>query len=129
MSVLTEVFETMMYNQINNFAENKLSTFLTGFRRNHSTERCLVSMIENWKNTLGKCGFLNAIFINFSKAFYKLNHNLLIAKLLSSDLLKERRSHQKCSVKKVFLEISQNSQEITFTRVSFLIKLQGLQLK
>ena len=103
MSVLTEVFETMMYNQINNFAENKLSTFLTGFRRNHSTERCLVSIIENWKNTLDKCGFVNAIFSNFSKAFYKLNHNLLIAKLLSNDLLKERSSHQKCSVKKNFL--------------------------
>ena len=103
MSVLTEVFETMMYNQINNFAENKLSTFLTGFRRNHSTQRCLVSMIENWKNTLGKCGFVNAIFINFSKAFYKLNHNLLIAKLLSNHLLKERSSHQRCSVKKSVL--------------------------
>ena len=37
---------------------------------------------------------------------------------------------QRCSVKKVFLKISQNSQESTCTRVSFLIKLQarGLQL-
>ena len=35
-----------------------------------------------------------------------------------------------CSVKKVFLEISRNSQEITCARASFLIKLQawGLQL-
>ena len=32
---------------------------------------------------------------------------------------------QKCSVKKVFLEISQSSQENTFARVSFLIKLQA----
>ena len=30
-----------------------------------------------------------------------------------------------CSVKKVFLEISQNSQENTCARVSFLIKLQA----
>ena len=34
-------------------------------------------------------------------------------------------SHQRCSVKKVFLEISQNSQENTCARVSFLIKLQA----
>ena len=36
---------------------------------------------------------------------------------------------KKCSVKKVFLEISQNSQEDTSTRVSILIKLHasGLQ--
>ena len=32
---------------------------------------------------------------------------------------------QTCSVKKVFLEISQNSRENTCARVSFLIKLQG----
>ena len=30
---------------------------------------------------------------------------------------------QRCYVKKVFLEISQNSQENTYARVSFLIKL------
>ena len=34
---------------------------------------------------------------------------------------------QKCSVKKVFLEMSQNSQENTCARVSFLIKLQALR--
>ena len=40
-----------------------------------------------------------------------------------------RNSHRRCSVEKVFLEISQNSQENTSARVSFLIKLQaGLQL-
>ena len=32
---------------------------------------------------------------------------------------------QRCSIKKVFLEILQNSQEITLSRVSLLIKLQG----
>ena len=32
---------------------------------------------------------------------------------------------QRCSVKKLFLEISQNSQENTSARVSFLIKLQA----
>ena len=37
---------------------------------------------------------------------------------------------QRCSIKKVFLEISQNSQENTCARVSFSIKLQarGMQL-
>ena len=36
------------------------------------------------------------------------------------------RSSHKCSVEKVFLEISQNLQENTCARVSFLIKLQAL---
>ena len=36
---------------------------------------------------------------------------------------------QRCSVKKVFLEISQNSQENTCTKVSFLMKLPATLLK
>ena len=40
-------------------------------------------------------------------------------------LIMIRSSHQRCSVKRVFLEISQNSQENTCARVSFLIKLQA----
>ena len=45
-----------------------------------------------------------------------------------SDLLRPRNTEavaQKCSVKKVFLKILQNSQENTCARVSFLIKLQA----
>ena len=36
-----------------------------------------------------------------------------------------RASYRRCSAKKMFLEISQNSQESTCFRVSFLIKLQA----
>ena len=36
---------------------------------------------------------------------------------------------QRCSLKNVLLEISQNSQENTCVRVSFLIKLQALGLQ
>ena len=36
---------------------------------------------------------------------------------------------QRCSVKKVLLEISQNSREHTYARVSFLIKLQASDLQ
>ena len=47
-----------------------------------------------------------------------------------------RSSHQRCSIKKVFLEISQNSHNLTkqlhqslyFNKVSILIKVSGLQL-
>ena len=40
-----------------------------------------------------------------------------------------RSNHKRCSVRKVFLEISQNSQENTCVRFSFLIKLQALSLQ
>ena len=50
---------------------------------------------------------------SFIKPAYKSNTRKIISVI------------QRCSVKKVFLEISQNSQENTCARVSFLIKLQA----
>ena len=38
-----------------------------------------------------------------------------------------RSSHRRCPVEKMFLKISQNSQENTCARVSFMIKLQACQ--
>ena len=54
---------------------------LTGVRKNCNIQHCLVSMIENWKNRLGKGEFIVAIFVYLSKTFDTLNQNLLIAKL------------------------------------------------
>ena len=50
--------------------------------------------------------------------FYRSSHSQIFFKIC-------RSSHRRCSIKKVFLRISQNSQEKTCARVSFLIKLQG----
>ena len=41
----------------------------------------------------------------------------------------QKQPARRCSVKKVFLEISQNSQENTCARISFSIKLQASDLK
>ena len=49
-----------------------------------------------------------------------------IAPILNLDLQLPEAVVQRCSVKRLFLEISQNSQENACARVSFLIKLQGL---
>ena len=78
---VSKIIERVMYTQIENFMEDKLSKLLTGFRKNHSTQHSLVNMLEKWKNTLDKGGFVCAIFMDLSKAFDTMNHDLLIAKL------------------------------------------------
>ena len=48
-SVLTnmsKVFERIVYQQIEDFMKDKLSNLLTGFRKNHSTQHCLMRMLE-----------------------------------------------------------------------------------
>ena len=81
LSHVSKVSERIMYMQVDTFMRDKFSKLLTGFRRNHSTQHCLMSMLEMWKNTLHKGGYVSAIFIDLSKAFDTLNQNLLIAKL------------------------------------------------
>ena len=61
--------------------KGKSSNFLTSFRKNYSTQHCLMRVLEKWKKTLDKDGYICAIFMDLPKAFDTMNHNLLIAKL------------------------------------------------
>ena len=47
------------------------------------TTFCLIDMINNWLRTLDtQSQYLRVCFVNFSKAFDRINHNILIKKLL-----------------------------------------------
>ena len=78
---VSKVFERIIYSQIDAFMQDKLSNLLTGFRKNHSTQHCLMYMLENWKNMLDKGGYVCAMFMDLSKAFDTIHHDLMIAKL------------------------------------------------
>ena len=66
MSKVQKLFERITFTQINSFRKNKLSVLLIGFGKNYNTQHSLVSMIENWKNTLDKGTFVAAIFLDLS---------------------------------------------------------------
>ena len=61
--------------------KDKLSQQLTAFRKDYSTKYCLSCMLKIWKKVLDKGGYVCAIFMDISKAFDTLNHDLLNAKL------------------------------------------------
>ena len=58
-----------------------MSPFLCGYRKGHNAQYALLSMLEKWRATLDKRGFGGAVLMDLSKAFGKINHDLLIAKL------------------------------------------------
>ena len=66
---------------MNIFFESKFSPLLTGFRKNHSAQKALLNMTEKWKDAFDKGKKIGTIFMDLSKAFDTLSHNLLLAKL------------------------------------------------
>ena len=58
----SKVFERIMHMQIDTFMRDKLSKLLTGFRKNHSTQHCLMLKLEMWKKTLDKGVYISAVF-------------------------------------------------------------------
>ena len=81
LSHTSKISERIVFNQINLFFESRFSPLLTGFRKNHSTQSALVNIIEKWKHGLDRGKKVGTIFVDISKAFDTLNHNLLLAKL------------------------------------------------
>ena len=78
---ISKVFERVIYKQINNFMESKISKCVTGLRKSHGTQHSLIVMLEKWKKALDKEENMSAIFMDISKVFDTINHGLLLAKL------------------------------------------------
>ena len=105
--------------------QDKLSKHITGFRKSHGTQHSLMIMLEIWKSPLDKEENVCVFFMDLSKAFDTLNHDLLLAKLKTygfsinaSDLmcsyLKNRRqsvqiNNKFSSAKKVHAGVPQGS--------------------
>ena len=67
-----------MYEPILLYMEKYLSSNLFGFRKGHSTEQCLIVMLEIWGKALDEKKIAGAILTDLSKAFDCLNHDLCI---------------------------------------------------
>ena len=106
--IVSKLFERNMYDQILEYINNFLSPYLFGYRKGHSTEQCLIVMLEIWRKALDDKNSAGGILTDLSKAFDCLNHNLLIAKLKAYgfginalkfvyNYLKERKQRTKVS--------------------------------
>ena len=98
--------------------QNKFSIYLTGFRKNHGTQNALLKMIETWKTKLNTGHKVGVIYMDLSKTFDSLNHELLIAKLkcyeLDQNAVELFRSYvsncyQCCKINNTLGEYSQGS--------------------
>ena len=52
------------------------------FHKGHSTQHCLLAMLEKFKESMEKGNEIGALLTDLSKTFDCIDHKLLIAKLL-----------------------------------------------
>ena len=78
-----KLLEHIVFSSVTDFFDrhNFLSPFQHGFRQKRSCESQLLTTIKDFSHCLNKSGQTDAVLLDFSKAFDKVDHKLLLSKI------------------------------------------------
>lgn len=81
--IYEKLLETVVNGQVREYVEkNKLLThYQAGFRRKHSCESALQTVLAKWKTATSRKKLVGIVFLDFRRAFETINRGLLILKL------------------------------------------------
>jgi len=83
LSIFNKLLEKLMYQRLYSFLTQKhiLYDYQFGFRNKHSTILALTEIVDNIREELDKGNSVLGIYLDLSKAFDTVNHDILLYKL------------------------------------------------
>ena len=78
--VLAKVLESSVVNWFHDLLAPALDRNQFGCLKDRSTSHALISLLNSWRQTLDKGGSVRALFVDFSKAFDRVDHNVIVSK-------------------------------------------------
>ena len=81
LNTFSKIYEKALKQQLILYLDKTLSIFISAYRKAYSTQHVLINLLEDWRAKLDKDFVVGAIFMDLSKAFDCIPHDLIIAKL------------------------------------------------
>ena len=78
---ISKVFERCVYKQMFQFFEGIISKYQCGFRKGHTKQHALISLLEKWHYNADQERMFGTLLTDLSKAFDCLPHDIITAKL------------------------------------------------
>ena len=80
-SLLSKIYERVIFDQLSRHANKVLSKLLCGFRKAHSTQHALFRLLQSWQKALDNSEYVGTVLMDLLKAYDCIPHDFLIAKL------------------------------------------------
>jgi len=84
--VAADLLESFVDSWILERITSKLDYHQYGTLKRRSTTHAFIYMMHHWVNAVNKGQSVLTVFVNFTKAFDRVDHNILVAKMCAMDL-------------------------------------------
>ena len=83
LNVISKVLEKAIYIQFEKYLKdnNLLYCYQSGFRKNHSTDTCLINLMDYLHTNISEGKYIGMVLLDLQKAFDTVDHDILCTKL------------------------------------------------